>query len=273
MPRQSRGCDRPARPGVDRGQLTRHRPTAREEPSLRDGRCEVTATSVHQFRTPCLARAWTWALRPGRSATSLAGSGPARGARGRPAGAIQASEDPVHPSGPLAGRRIRWGVQLLHPSVSTLVARATRATRHARSDSGYSRDIGRLSPRSISRWLRDQGSDQRVCACSPNGVRTRVSTLRGFSRRFRHLRRCDEMAVYLRILLLLATRPLASSCGTPRGQCGANLRRCLACRIVGQFSGSPACRKLGQVDRLALAAMGTQADPPVPGLTGAAALC
>jgi hypothetical protein len=115
-----------------------------------------------------LARAWTWALRPGRSATSLAGSGPARGARGRPAGAIQASEDPVHPSGPLAGRRIRWGVQLLHPSVSTLVARATRATRHARSDSGYSRDIRRLSPRSTSRWLRDQGSDQRVCDCRPS---------------------------------------------------------------------------------------------------------
>jgi hypothetical protein len=59
-------------------------------------------------------------------------------------------------------------------------ARATSRTRYARSHAGYLRDIGRLSRLSTSPPPLRHAADLRVLACSPNGIRTRASTLRGW---------------------------------------------------------------------------------------------
>jgi hypothetical protein len=64
-------------------------------------------------------------------------------------------------------------------SASTLHVRADSRTRYALPRAGYLRDIRGLSDRLTSPSPWHHSADLQVLTRSPNGVRTRVSTLRG----------------------------------------------------------------------------------------------
>jgi len=56
------------------------------------------------------------------------------------------------------------------PGASTLTPGDTPRICYARTDSGYSRDILRLSRSSTARFTQDQCPDLAPCVCSPNGI-------------------------------------------------------------------------------------------------------